>query len=175
MTKYSSKFKAKVVQEYLDGGVRYKDLTEKYHIADHSAVSSWVRRVQIHGMTSIKVRHQKRTYSQDYKMSVVDYIQTHEVSRAQTAAYFGISKCQVNHWIAIFRQQGVVGLRDKPCGRRPTMSKHKNLNNTKPQLTATKEEKYKQEITELKQELHDAELDRDILKTLAAITKKQPK
>ena len=39
----------------------------------------------------------------------------------------------------------------------------------------TKEEKYKQQITELRRQLHEAELDRDILKTLATITKKQPR
>ncbi|BDZ30466.1 hypothetical protein [Lactiplantibacillus brownii] len=55
------------------------------------------------------------------------------------------------------------------------MSKHKNQNRSPKRLTATKEEKYKQQITELKRQLHDAELDRDILKTLATITRKQPK
>jgi len=106
---------------------------------------------------------------------VVDYIQTHEISRNQAAIHFGISSSQANSWMKIYQEQGVAGLRPKPRGRRSTMSKHKNQNRSPKRLTATKEEKYKQQITELKRQLHNAELDRDILKTLATITRKQPK
>jgi transposase len=37
-------------------------------------------------------------------------------------------------------------------------------------LSATKEEQYKQTILELKHELYEAQMDRDILKTLVTIT-----
>ncbi|KRK97051.1 hypothetical protein FD04_GL001911 [Secundilactobacillus odoratitofui DSM 19909 = JCM 15043] len=67
----------------------------------------------------------------------------------------------------------MAGLCVKRKGR-PTMGKHKK---TKPikHLEPTQEEKYKQEILELKSKLHDAELDRDILKALANLTKKSSK
>lgn len=175
MTKYSSKFKAKLVNEYLEGGVSYKDLQRKYHIGNRTSIRVWVKQAQQNGMNSLVIKHRKRTYTQDFKLAVVDYIQTNEVSRNQAAAHFDISPSQTTSWMTIYRNQGVVGLRSKPRGRRATMSKHKNQGSTKKRLTPTKEEKYKQQITELKQQLHEAELDRDILKTLAAITRKQPK
>lgn len=172
MTKYSSKFKTRIVHEYLSGGISYKDLQGKYHIGNHASISAWVNQAQQHGMDSLVVKHKRQTYTQDFKLAVVDYIQTNEVSRTQAAAHFGISPSQTNSWMTIYRNQGVVGLRSQPRGRRSTMSKHKS---TKKRLTPSKEEKYKQQITELKHQLHEAELDRDILKVLAAITKKQPK
>lgn len=175
MAKFNSEFKAKVVREYLNGGISFKNLRSKYHVNSNSVIQSWVHQVSAHGMDSLTVTHRIHSYSQDYKISVVDYIQTNEVSRNQAAAHFGISPSQASSWMAIYREQGVVGLRSKSRGRRSTMSKHKNQGSTKNRLTPTKEERYKQEITELKQKLHEAELDRDILKTLAAITKKQPK
>ncbi|KIS02564.1 hypothetical protein WDC_1886 [Paucilactobacillus wasatchensis] len=54
------------------------------------------------------------------------------------------------------------------------MTKHKKTNVQK-YLEQTQKEKYKQEILKLKQELHEAELDRDILKTLATLTKNSKK
>lgn len=54
------------------------------------------------------------------------------------------------------------------------MGKHKPIKPIK-KLEPTQEEKYKQEIPELKSKLHEAELDRDILKALATLTKNSPK
>lgn len=175
MSKYSSQFKTRVVREYFSGGISLKDLSAKYQIPSTGNILNWVKQVQAHGMGSLKVKHHKQTYSPDYKLSVVDYIQTNEVSRIQAAAHFGISASQANSWMTIYQKQGVMGLRSKPRGRRPIMSKHKSQGSTTKRLTPTKEEKYKQQITELRRQLHEAELDRDILKTLAAITRKQPK
>jgi transposase len=42
-------------------------------------------------------------------------------------------------------------------------------------LEPTQEQQYKQEIMELKHQLHETELDRDILKALATLTKNSTK
>jgi transposase len=121
----------------------------------------------------LKVKHNKATYSQTFKITVVEYVHTHQVSRVQAAAHFGISPSQVNSWIRIVKDQGVTGLRAQRKGR-PPMGKHKQIKPIK-KLEPTQEEKYKQEILELKSKLHEAELDRDILKALATQTKNSPK
>ncbi|WP_125574604.1 helix-turn-helix domain-containing protein [Levilactobacillus huananensis] len=175
MTKYSTQFKVKVVREYFSGGIGLKDLSIKYQIPSRENILNWVKQAQAHGISTLKVKHHRQTYSPDYKLKVVDYIQTNEVSRRQAAVHFGISTSQTNNWMTIYQKQGVAGLRRKPRGRRPIMSKHKSQGSTAKRLTPTKEEKYKQQITELRRQLHEAELDRDILKTLATITKKQPR
>ncbi|WP_461214643.1 helix-turn-helix domain-containing protein [Lacticaseibacillus sp. GG6-2] len=115
-----------------------------------------------------------KEYSQAFKISVVEYVHTHQVSRALTAAHFGISPSQVNAWDRIVRDQGIAGLRPKHKGRQSVMGKHKKIKPIK-RLEPTQEEKYKQEILELKSKLHEAEMDRDILKVLATLTKNSPK
>jgi len=169
MVKYSSEFKSKVVNEYLDNDISYQALSLKYHIAGHSLVSYWVNSVRRQGLGTLKIKHRIQRYSQDFKLSVVDYIQTNGVSCMRAALRFGISRSLVSSWIKIYREQGIVGLRPTPCGGQPTMNESEN------QFTPTKEEQYKQKISELKHQLYEAELDRDILKALAAITKKQRK
>ena len=173
MTKYSSKFKVTVVTAYLKGGISYKDLCTRFGIPSARTIRDWVKLAQAHGIDSLKVKHTKVEYSQSFKVAVVEYVHTHQISRAQTAAHFGISPSQVTSWVRIVREQGVAGLRAKRKGR-PAMGKHKKVKPIK-KLEPTQEEKYKQEILELKSKLHEAELDRDILKALATLTKNSPK
>jgi transposase len=173
MTKYSSEFKVRFVSRYLEGGISYRDLCAEFGISFTENIRSWVNQARVHGIESLNVKHTKSDYSQAFKISVVEYVHTHQTSRAQTAAHFGISPSQVISWDRIVREQGVAGLRAKRKGR-PAMGKHKKIKPIK-RLEPTQEEKYKQEILELKGKLHEAELDRDILKALATLTKNSPK
>jgi transposase len=172
MIKYSSTFKAKVVSRYLKGGTSYGKLAKEFGISTKSQVGRWVQRVRAHGYESLKISHTRKHYSQAFKIEVVEY--THQTSRALTAAHFNISDRQVGNWCQIVRDEGVDGLRSKPKSGQSAMSKHKQIKPFK-RLEPTQEEKYKQEILELKQQLHEAELDRDILKALATPTKNSPK
>ncbi|MFD1484799.1 helix-turn-helix domain-containing protein [Lacticaseibacillus baoqingensis] len=173
MTKYSSELKVKFVSRYLKGGISYKDLCVELGIPFSGIVKTWVSQARVHGIESLKVKHTRIDYSQTFKITVVEYVHTHQTSRAQTAAHFGISPSQVNSWNRIVREQGVAGLRSKPKGGL-AMGKHKQIKPIK-RLEPTQEEKYKQEILELKRKLHEAELDRDILKALATLTKNSQK
>ncbi|WP_156660894.1 helix-turn-helix domain-containing protein [Lacticaseibacillus sharpeae] len=167
MTGNSTAFKVKIVSEYLRGGISLQELAKKYHIPLSGNMRVWIKRAQSQGLDSLIVKHTKREYSSDFKLEVVEYVQTHEVSRSSTAVKFGISPSQVSSWMSRYKHQGVAGLRDKPRGRRSTaVSKRKK----RATLSSTKEEQYKQTILELKHELYETRMDRDILKTLATIT-----
>lgn len=172
MTKYSTKFKIKIVKEYWLGGMTLHDLMLKYSIPTSIIIRRWVKQADEHGLESLKVKYNKRTYPQSFKLDVVNYVNTNEVSQLQAAAHFGISASQVNSWCRIFQETGVTGLRDKPRGRPTHMVKSKNRKAIK-RLKPTAEEKYKEEIMNLKAELHQAEMERDILKVLATIKKDQ--
>lgn len=172
MTKYSSQFKVKVVSRYLKGDIGYRELCKQYKVPSTSVVRAWVQRAQEHGPQSLAVRHTKATYSQSFKVAVIEYMGTHQVSRARAAAHFGISEGQVYSWDQIVKEKGVAGLRPKRRGR-PTTNKRKRTKTIK-RLKPTQEEKYQQEILNLKQQLHEAELDRDILKALATLMRKAP-
>ncbi|MFD1441812.1 helix-turn-helix domain-containing protein [Lacticaseibacillus hegangensis] len=172
MTKYSSNLRAKVVGEYRRGGISMGDLCIKYGIGSHATIQTWLNEAEQHGLSSLRVKHRKTDYSVDTKVAVVEYVQTHETSRRRAAAHFGISPSQVNSWVRIVQKKGVAGLRPKPKGRHTT-SKRKNKKNGEKifkTIEPTKEEQYQQEIIELKRKLHEAEMNRDILKVLATMT-----
>ncbi|WP_461215725.1 transposase [Lacticaseibacillus sp. GG6-2] len=173
MTKYSSKFKIEVVSAYLKGGIGYDKLCVRFEIPSTKTIRTWVTQAQAHGIGSLAVKRTKTKYSQAFKITVLEYVHTHKTSEARTAAHFGISPGLVNSWNHIVREQGVVGLRAKRAGG-PSMGKHKKIKSIK-RLEPTQEEKYKQEILELKSKLHKAEMDRDILKVLATLTKNSSK
>jgi transposase len=167
MTKYSKKIKVEIVSEYLSGGISQADLAKKYQIKDRREISRWINLAQAKGMDSLAVKQTRRAYTTDFKLAVVEYVKTHEVSQDATAVHFGISQSQVTNWLYRYKHQGVAGLRDKPQGRRATTMPKKKKRTV---LSATKEEQYKQAILELKHELYEAQMDRDILKTLVTIT-----
>lgn len=174
MTKYSSGFKAKVVGEYLRGNISSSDVAKKYKIPDSSSVRRWVRLAKEKGVSAIELKHTHRAYTQQFKLTVLDYVQSHEVSREQTAQHFDIDQGMISAWTKVVREQGVVGLRPKHKGRPTTTSKRKNKRNGEKifkTIEPTKEEEYQQEIYGLKAKLRKAEMDRDILKVLAAMTK----
>ena len=54
MTKYSTEFKMKIVQEYFNKEGEYKYLTDKYGLSDHSVVRRWVNSYKTQGKNIIK-------------------------------------------------------------------------------------------------------------------------
>jgi Transposase and inactivated derivatives len=170
MTKYSSEFKVKLVNEYFDGQISILGLAKKYGLPSQSPIYCWVHEAEANGLEYLINKKSHKEYSQDFKLSVIEYYKLHEISRLDTAIYFKISPSQVNSWIYKYDHYGVIGLRRRPRGRRPLMAKKKK----KTRLNSTKEEKYKQEILDLKAKLHDAELDRDILKALKTLRENNP-
>lgn len=164
MTKYSYQFKLKVVREYLKGEMSYMDLETKYSV-DHSIILDWVNHFEMNGSSGLKVRRRKSNYTQDFKLSVVDYYQTNDVGARGVAAHFNISTSQVYSWTCRYRRDGVAGLRTSVRGRKTMTRKPKK----RKKLSLTKEEAYKQEITDLKEKLYYSEMDREFLKTLKTL------
>lgn len=169
MTKYSSEFNVKVVQEYLSGRVSYNSLCTKYSIPSTKPVREWVKQAQVHGLESLQRKHTKTFYSLEQKLAVVDYYQTSGEGVASVAAHFGINASQVTVWAKIFRTEGVAGLRPKPRGRRSTV-KHKKPKQVK-KLELSEKEAYQQEILKLRGELYHTRMERDFLKKLGAVSK----
>ena len=171
MTKYSSELKVKLVNEYFDGQISILGLSKKYGMPSKSPIYRWIHEAEANGLNYLITKKSHKEYSQDFKLSVIEYHKLHEISRLDTAIYFKISPSQVNSWIYRYNHYGVIGLRRRPRGRRPLMAKKKKKQT---RLNSTKEEKYKQEILDLKAKLHDAEMDRDILKALKTSRENDP-
>ena len=164
MTKYTYQFKLKLVKEYQEGKLSFKDLSKKYSV-HHSIIQRWVASYDQNGVSSLKVKRSYSNYTQDFKLSVVDYYQTHDVGAGTVANHFNISASQVRNWTYRYRKDGVAGLRTNVRGRESMTKKPKK----RKKLSPTKEEAYKQEIIDLKEKLYYSEMDREFLKTLKTL------
>ena len=61
MTKYKTEFKTKVVKEYLEGKISYRELAKKYSIQDSSAVRTWVNAYESHGYDGLNVKRKNNS------------------------------------------------------------------------------------------------------------------
>ena len=145
MAKYKTEFKMKVVKEYLEGIVSYKDLAKKYSIPDKSNVRRWVNAYEYQGYDGLKVKRKNNNYSLDFKLNVVNLYLTGEMSYQNLANEFKINNLSIiARWVTEFREEGIEGLKAKKRGRpsnMPSTDKNKNLKN--------KNSKIKEDLSEL--------------------------
>lgn len=172
MTKYSTQFKIKIVQEYLQGEISQYKLCKKYGMADKTIAQHWINLVREHGFESLVIKHTKKRYSVKFKLQVLNYYQTHDLSVEKVAAHFGLNKSLVSLWYGKYQKEGIVGLQPKVKGRTvKTMKKHTTSNKER----VTKDEQYQQEIEKLKAKVAYQKMEIDILKKLHALRQQEGK
>lgn len=161
MVKYKPELKVQIVNEYLSTSQSAYVLSEKYQIS-RRRIAEWIQRYRLNGIDAFKPRRHKRTFTTDFKLSVIDYYQTHEDSMAEVAARFDVLAAQISVWRSQFERDGITALKPHPKGR-PSKMKH-----TKKQARqlANKSEldRLKEELAKKNQELYDTKLERDLLK-----------
>ena len=74
MAKYSTEFKIKVVKEYLESNISYKNLSDKYNIPTSSIIKNWVNAYKSQGFERLKVKRKNTQYTLEYKLNVVTCI-----------------------------------------------------------------------------------------------------
>lgn len=83
MSKYSSEFKAQIVSDYLKGKSS-TELANYYHVP-RRRINKWIQSFRLNGPESLKRRRHNRVFTQDFKLIVINYYQTHEESSAEVA------------------------------------------------------------------------------------------
>ena len=161
MVKHKAELKAQIVHEYLITSQSSYDLERKYQIGS-SQIRWWVQHYNLNGGDSFKRRREKRKFTADFKLSVVDYYQTHEESTTEVASRFDILPSQVSIWCSKFRQDGIEALKPLPKGRPSKMKRTKKQIRHLSQKNEVK--RLKEELAKKNQELYDTRLERDILK-----------
>ena len=145
MAKYKTEFKTKVVKEYLEGKISYRELAKKYSIQDSSAVRTWVNAYESQGYDGLKVKRKNNNYSLDFKLNVVDLYLTGEMSYQSLANELKINNPSIiARWVTEFREEGIEEKKKKKRGRpsnMPSTDKNKNLKN--------KNSKVKEDLSEL--------------------------
>ena len=124
MAKYSTEFKMKLVKEYLEGKIGYKELAKKYNIPNKCAIQTWVSAYKAHGYDGIKVSRSNNNYPLEFKLNVVNLYLTGEMSYQSLANVLKITNpAIITRWVNDFRKQGIEGLKPKKRARPSSMTK----------------------------------------------------
>lgn len=95
--KYSTEIKLEIVQRYMEGDISQKELANEYGVASKADIQKWVAAYREHGMESLS--QERRIYTGEFKVSVIDYMYETNSSIRFTAAHFNIpSPTLVRDW-----------------------------------------------------------------------------
>ncbi len=131
MAKYSYEFKYKIVREYLDGKGGYRFLAHKYSV-QRNIIKRWVINYREFGNNGLKRSREKKVYSFEFKLHVVELYLTSELSYTDIALMVGITNSPlITQWVMAYRAAGPEALKPKKKGRRRTMDKDKIIHDIK--------------------------------------------
>lgn len=120
MTKHTTAFKLRVVQQYSRGVAGYKAVGRENDVS-YAQVRRWVLFHRYHGVGGLEPRKAVR-YSAEEKLAFLQHMWEHKLSYAETAAKFNIrAQCNLGIWERTFREGGIVPLIRKPRGRPESM------------------------------------------------------
>lgn len=166
MVKYNPELKAQVVGQYLNDKMSVVELAQKFCVPERQ-IWHWIQRYRIGGVETLKRKTSKRKFSTDFKLSVIDYYQTHDESLATVATKYDILACQISIWRTKFNCDGVEVLRSHQKGR-PTKVKRKKKLTSSPEKQ-NEVERLRAELIQKNKELYEIRLENDILKKSMAL------
>ena len=116
---YSPELKLEIVQKYLQGKGGVKKLAEEYHV-HKGDIQKWRDAYLEHGVEGLNPM--PKSYSGDFKISVVEYMHTTGSSLRKTAAHFNIP-CRdlITKWERIYYEEGKEALYIERRGRASKM------------------------------------------------------
>ena len=124
MSKYDTQFKLSVVQEYLSHGGKKR--IGILHGINPSDVVKWALAYQTHGLASLEQREYHQ-YSPEFKIEVLQYMETQHISVRDAAAHFNIaSPSTIVVWQRLYNEGGITALQPKPKGA-PLQFKPKDI------------------------------------------------
>ena len=166
MSKYSYEFKKKVVLEYLAGNGGPVILARKYGIPSETRIKEWVKAYQNLGDEGLMRSRQKKTYSYEYKLGIVEMYLTSELSYMDIALAEKINNpCILAQWVSDFRAFGPEALRPQKKGRRKKVDTSEAQKNIQPTEEAPVDKSAKH-VKELEDELLKLRIENAFLKEL---------
>lgn len=144
MAKYSEEFKLMLVSEYQEGKLGYKLLAKKHGMKDSTPIRRWVKVYEKFGAKGLVRKKHKETYSTQFKLDVLRYMERTGSSETETALQFGLTNPpMIASWKRAYLEGGAEAL-DKPKGRSSMSDKAKNRKSKKP--AEEKEMTYEQKL-----------------------------
>ena len=131
MSKYNYEFKKKIVIEYLSGQGGAVALAKKYGVPAKSRIQEWVKSYQSFGDEGLRRSRQKKKFSFEYKLHVVELYLSNEVSYQELALQEGINNPAILvKWVNDFRIAGPDALRPRKKGRKKALNSKDNIKRT---------------------------------------------
>ena len=158
-TVYTEEVKAAAVREYLEGKGSLQEISAKYGMRSTKQLRSWIKvynsgRDFGHKMSGGSRMKQGRETTQEERIAIVKDCLENGSNFGETAIKHNVSYQQVYTWVKKFKEFGEAGLEDRR-GKRIAA-----------QEPRTELEKARIEIEQLKHKLYLAEMERDLLKKL---------
>ena len=166
MSKYSYEFKKKVVLEYLARKGGPVILARKYGIPSETRIKEWVKTYQNLGDEGLMRSRQKKSYSYEYKLGIVEMYLSSELSYMDIALAEKINNpCIITQWVSDFRTFGPEALKPKKKGRREKVDTSKIQKNIQP-AEETPIDTSAKRVKELEDELLKLRIENAYLKEL---------
>ena len=158
-TVYTEEVKAAAVREYLEGKGSLQEISAKYGMRSTKQLRNWIKvynsgRDFGHKMSGGSRMKQGRETTQEERIAIVKDCLENGSNFGETAIKHNVSYQQVYTWVKKFKEFGEAGLEDRR-GKRIAA-----------QEPRTELEEARIEIEQLKHKLYLAEMERDLLKKL---------
>ena len=164
---YSPEMKEAAVRAYLEGSYSQQEICKRYGIRSDYQLRSWIKVYNAHGEFNSRKRcgggsHMKqgRQTTQEERVQIARECIASGKNYGEMAQKYNVSYQQVRTWTLRFEEMGAAGLEDRRGKRK------------KAQTPRTELEQAQIEIEQLKHKLYLAEMERDLLKKLDEIERR---
>lgn len=164
---YSREIKLQAVQEYLSGKGSQAELSKKYGLRDRKQLRNWLKVYNAHGDFSVRKNSgggscmkQGRDTTQEERIQIARDCLASGKNYGEMALKYRVSYQQARAWTLRFEEMGEAGLEDRRGKRK------------RDQAPRTELEKAQIEIEQLRHKLYLAEMERDLLKKLDEIERR---
>ena len=162
---YPVELKRMAVEEYLAGGISLRQICKKYKVRDIHLLREWIKRYnsgksfgrKMSGGSRMK---KARKTSQEERIQIVKACMERGFDYGATALEYKVSYQQVYTWVQKYKELGEAGLEDRR-GKR-----------TASQTPRTEIEELRIKIAQLEHEKYMLQMERDVLKKLDEIERR---
>lgn len=128
MAKYNYELKKEIVTAYINGEGSSQALANKYKIKAKQDIIKWAKAYQAFGDEGLMRSRKNKSYTFEFKLSVVESYLTTEISYQELALSVGINNPPlITKWVNDFRIAGPDALREKSKGKKTIMKTPKNV------------------------------------------------
>ena len=162
---YSTELKLKAIAAYKNGEGSFRSIASKYGLRSETQLKKWIEvynsgegfRRKMSGGSRMK---ETRSTTVEERIQIAKDCIANGGNYGETALKYNVSYQQVYQWVKKFKEKGDAGLEDRR-GKR-----------LKDQTPRTREEELEIEIAKLKHELYMTKMERDVLKKLDEIVRR---